>query len=115
MTIMRGTEVDEAGDTSDVGLPIYQHMPAAVLEQSHTTFDPASSTRRTIRVVKALLPNWADVDTDDTIMDETTGYFYAIEDIQKQPSLGYPPDLVLTLRQVTGVSVASGPQLADTG
>src|SRR5260370_14099867 len=86
LTIMRGAAVDDAGDVSEVGVPIYLHMPAALLEQSHTTFDPASSTRRPIRMVKALLPIWADVDTDDTLMDETSGFYYAIEDIQTQPS-----------------------------
>ena len=28
-----------------------------------------------------MLPSWADVDTDDTILDESTGSYFAIEDI----------------------------------
>ena len=87
---MRGKEVDEVGDMSDVGLPIYQHMPAALLQSNMTVFDPSSSTRRIVRTFKLLLPSWADVDTDDTILDESTGSYFAIEDIQLQPSLGSP-------------------------
>ena len=56
----------------------------------------------------------ADVDTDDTILDESTGGYFAIEDIELQPSLGSPSDLLLTLRSVTGVSGSSGPQNAVT-
>ena len=115
LTIMRGTEVDDAGDESDVGIPIYQHVPAALVQASMQAFDPASSTRRTIRVSKALLPSWADVTDSDTIMDESTGSYFAIEDIQLQPTLGSPPDLLLTLRSVTGVSISSGPADAVQG
>ena len=97
---------------SDVGVPIYQHMPAALILASMTVFDPSSSTRRIVAASKLMLPSWADVDTDDTILDESSGSYFAIEDIQMQPSLGSPPDLLLTLRSVTGVSVSSGPQNA---
>jgi hypothetical protein len=112
ITIMRGTEADDAGDLSDVGVPLYQHVPAALLQASMQAFDPSSSTRRTVRTIKCLLQPWQEVDVADTILDEGTGNYYAIEDIQQQPSLGYPGDLLLTLRSVTGVSVASGPQNA---
>ena len=47
ISILRGTEVDEVGDMSDVGIPIYQHMQAALILASMTVFDPSSSTRRT--------------------------------------------------------------------
>ena len=32
LTIMRGAAVDDAGDVSEVGVPIYLHMPAALLD-----------------------------------------------------------------------------------
>ena len=51
ITIGRGTGVNDAGDITDVGTPLYLHVPAAVVEKSHQTFDYASSTRRTIRTV----------------------------------------------------------------
>src|ERR1700735_4544980 len=109
---MRGTEVNDAGGETDVGIVLYQHMQAALIQASQQVFDPASATRRTVRLVKLLLPRWADIDTDDTVMDGGTGSYYAIEELQLQPPLGAPPDLILTLRSVTGVSPASGPQNA---
>lgn len=108
ITIMRGTEVNESGDETDVGVPIYEHMPASLVERGHTTFDRASQTRRTIRDVMCVLPPWADVTSDDTIRDERTGQFYMVEDITRQPSLmGGPSYLILTLRMRSGVTTGS--------
>ena len=115
LTIMRGEEADDAGDISDVGIPVYRHVPADLVEQSHQTFDPASSTRRTIRTIMCVVPSYTDVTNADTLLDERTGNYFVIESITMQPTLGPPPDLILTLRQVTGVSVASGPEPLDAG
>jgi hypothetical protein len=109
LTVMRGTSVNSTGDRTNVGLPVYQHVPAALIEQSKTVFDPAASTRRTIRQIMCVVPSWLDVSTDDTIMDEgpTPPAYYMVESIQRQPSLGPPPELILTLRSRSGVSVAT--------
>ncbi len=108
LTICRGTEVDDAGDLSDIGTPLYLHVPASLVEKSHTTYDPASSTRRTIRTIMCVVPSWVDIDLCDTLLDETTGNAYMIEDILAQPSLmGAPQDLILTLRMRSGVSIGS--------
>jgi hypothetical protein len=60
-----------------------------VIESGHQTFDRASSTRRTIRTITCMLPPWADIDTDDTLMDERCDppLYYMIESIERQPSL----------------------------
>lgn len=110
LTVMRGTRVDDAGGIDDTGIPIYQHVPGALVEKSHVTFDPASQTRRTIRTWMCVLPAWADVDTDDTIMCETTTppTFFYVRDIQRQPSIDVPADLILTLEMRSGISVTSG-------
>jgi hypothetical protein len=114
LTVFRGTEVDDAGDESDVGIIFLQGVPAALAEESHETFDPASSTRRTVRTVTCIVQPWAGIDSNDTLLDEFTGYFYAIESLEARPGPGYyPPQTILTLRQVTGVSPASGPEPAE--
>jgi hypothetical protein len=106
LTIMRGTETNRFGDETDVGVPIIRHLPAAMAETSHTTFDRASQTRRTIRNWTCVVAAWAGFTTDDTLRVELTGNTYLIESIQRQPSLiGAPADLILTLRERTGVSV----------
>lgn len=110
ITIIRGTEVNELGDETDVGLTLYQHVPAGLVESGHQTFDRASSTRRTIRTITCVVPSWTDVDADDTIMDEraTPPAYYMVESIVRQPSLiGSPANLILTLRARSGVSVTT--------
>lgn len=107
ITVMRGKQPNRFGDLTNVGTPLYGGVPAALVEKSSTTFDRAAQQRRTIRTIMCVLPDWADVTTDDTIRDEGTGAYYLIESIERQPSLGLPPDLILTLRSRSGVSVTT--------
>ena len=70
--------VDDLGDESDVGAPLYTDIPAAIAEVSETVFDAATQRLSTIRSIKAVMPGWADVIASDTIQDEFTGYFYIV-------------------------------------
>lgn len=109
LTIMRGTEANAYGDLSDVGAPIYTGVPAAVVESSKVVFDPATQTPRTIRTSTCVVASWVDVLTSDTLLDESTGSYYMINDIQQQPTgpTGIAPDKILTLRWRSGVSAGS--------
>jgi hypothetical protein len=108
VTIMRGTEANAYGDESDVGTPLYQHVPAAVTETSKTVFDPATQRPQTIRTSMCVLPSWADVLDSDTLQREDTGDFFMVESIQRQPTLiGVQPDIILSLRWRSGVSPGS--------
>jgi hypothetical protein len=107
LTVMRGTAANQFGDLTDVGTPIYTGLPAAVVESSKTTWDPATQTPRTIRTSKAVVPRWADILASDTLKDERTGDYYMIIDVTDQPSLGSPPDKLLTLRWRSGVTPKS--------
>jgi hypothetical protein len=107
LTVMRGTEANAYGDETDVGTVIYQNIPAGVVESSKTVFDPSTQQPRTIRISKCVVPYWADILTSDTLMDQGTGNFYMIVDLQIQPSLGVPPDKILTLRWRSGVTAGS--------
>lgn len=107
LTIMRGTAVNEYGDESDVGTPLYEHIPACVVETTTKTFDSATQRPQMIRASQCVVPSWADVLTTDTILREDTGDYFMIEDIEAQPSFGYPADKLLTLRWRSGVSVSS--------
>lgn len=108
ITIMRGTEANVYGDETDVGTPLYQHVPAAVTETGKTVFDPATQRPQTIRASMCVLPSWTDVLDSDTLLREDTGDYFMIESIQRQPTLiGIPPDKILTLRWRSGVSVGS--------
>jgi hypothetical protein len=109
LTIMRGTTVNAYGDESDVGSPIATGIPAAVTESSKQVWDPATQQPRTVRTSKCVVPGWVDVVNSDTLLDETTGNAFMIQDIQLQPTgpTGIPPAKILTLRGRSGVSVRS--------
>lgn len=109
LTIMRGVSANAYGDLTDVGAPIYTGVPAAVTESSKQVFDPATQTPRTIRTMKAVVAGWTDVLDSDTLRDESTGSYYMISDIQRQPTgpTGISPDIILTLRMRSGVGLQS--------
>jgi hypothetical protein len=108
-TVMRGVEVGWAGDETDVGVPIYTHVPCALAEVSDETFDRTATTRRTIRTWTCVFDNWVDVTLNDTLQDEASGFFYSIESMEERPGIGmYPPAKILSLTMVSGVTVESG-------
>ena len=109
ITIMRGTVASPYGDLTDVGTPIYSHVPAGLVESSKQVFDPATQQPRTIRTSTAVVSGYTDVLDSDTIRDETSGNYFMIEDITLQPTgpTGIRPNKVLTLRSRSGVNVTS--------
>lgn len=100
-SILRGTTTDAYGDVDDAATVAYADVPAAIVESSKVVTDPSSQTPRTIRAVTCVMPGWADVLNTDRVQDRATGYIYAVESVEAQPSLGYPGDTILTLRRVT--------------
>jgi hypothetical protein len=108
LTICRGFEINSRGDLTNVGVPLYRDIPASVAEESHETTDRASPVRRTIRIVTCKVDAWVDVQDDDTLIDQLTGYAYMIESMAEEPGIGYyPPRKVLTLKMRSGVTVKS--------
>lgn len=107
ITVLRGQAANAYGDISDVGMPVYQGVQAAIAETSQTAFDPATQRPSIIRALKCVIPGWAAVEETDTIYDPFTGWFYMIENIEQEPGIGmYPPRQILTLRLRSGVTVS---------
>lgn len=108
MTIMRGTQTNVFGDESDVGVPLYTGVSAAIAETSQTVFDAATQRQQIIREVTCTVPGWVDVVTTDTLKDEFTERYYMITSIEEEPGIGYyPAPKILTLRIRSGVNVRS--------
>lgn len=108
ITVMRGTAVNEFGDRTNVGTPLYTGIPAALAETKDIVYDAATQREQVIRGVTCVVPNWADVQDSDTLMDEATGSFYMVEGIEARPGIGvYPPDKILSLKMRSGVTIAS--------
>lgn len=107
LTICRGADTNSHGDKTNVGIPLYRGVPAALVEKSYTTYDPSAQARRTIRQWMAVLQPWTDLLANDTVQDEMTGSWFMVISLQSQPTLGVPPDLIAMLRERSGVSVRS--------
>jgi hypothetical protein len=107
LSVLRGTEVNDWGDRTNVGTPLYTGIPAALVESGKQVFDRASQRFQTIRTSTCVVPEWADILDTDTLIDETTGNAFMVESVTAQPTLGLPPDKLLTLRWRSGVSVES--------
>lgn len=107
LTVCRGTTVNQYGDRTNVGTPLYTGIPAAIVESAKQVFDRASQRFQTIRTSTCVVPDWADILDTDTLLDETTGNTFMVESVTRQPTLGLPPDKLLTLRSRSGVSVES--------
>ena len=100
--------MDSLGDASDVGTPLYTGIPAALAEVNETVFDAATQRLSTIRDIKAVVPGWADIISSDTLQDPATGWYYIVLSIENEPGIGYyPPRKLLSLKERSGVSVAS--------
>ena len=100
-SVLRGTTADAYGDVDDAATVVHADVPAAIVESSMTVMDPGAQVPRTVRAITCMLPGWADVLNSDRLQDPS-GRIYEIESVEAQPSLGYPPDTILTLRRVTG-------------
>jgi hypothetical protein len=108
LATFRGTAVNAYGDETDVGTVYLTGVPAALVETAKTVFDAASQRQQTIRSITCRVPAWADIIDTDTLMDERTGDYFAIESIQRQPSLGLPVDsTMLTLTARSGVATGT--------
>jgi hypothetical protein len=108
ISVLRGETVDEYGDVSDVGTPVFTGVPAAIAEVSQTAFDPATQRPQIIRSIQGVMPGWAEVRTTDTLYEPATDRYFMIEDVSQEPGFGlYPPRQLLTLRVRSGVTVES--------
>lgn len=96
VAVMRGTSTnplgDEVDDTGDEAIvPELRDIPAALTERSRDVYDPASGTRRTVRIVTCRLPavighpdtgvrTPVALEDGDRVKDITTGRIYALNE-----------------------------------
>lgn len=107
-TIFRGTSVGFYGEEDDIGVVFATGIPAALAETSEVTQDRTEPTRRTVRTFTLVFDSWVDVTLDDTLQDESTGYFFEISSMMERPGIGmYPPQKILTITMRSGISVKS--------
>lgn|SRR5579875_2179773 len=101
--ILRGTTVDDLGNEVDLNEPVFQGLPAALMETNQTTQDPTTPTPRTIRSIYLAVPAYVGLQTTDRVLDEWTGDTYMVIEVIKPPTIvGAPVDTRALLKRVTG-------------
>ena len=117
--ILRGSTESDLGDTVDDNtdaalVAVLADMPASLIEKDRDVYDPASGTRRTVRVVTARIPVAVPHPTTgvatpvvvldgDRLKDRRTGIVYAIlEQVRTPRSLGGASSLTLDLEGISG-------------
>ena len=92
-----GDEIDANGGSAVVG---YESLPASIIERAKAVYDPASGTRRTVRVVTGRIPAGVKLLEGDRIRDNTTRVVYAIsESAAVARSIAGMSSLTLDLKQ----------------
>lgn len=109
-----GDEVDDNGAGSVVAA--FADIPASLIERSRGVYDPATGTRRTVRVITCRVPasvphpdtgvlNALVLEEGDRIKDTRTGRVYALNETVAVPrSLAGMSSLTLDLRDNASVA-----------
>lgn len=100
VSIMRGTTVDEFGDSLDNSTVAASGIPLSIIEQSKRVFDPVTSTARVIRYYTGRATSGTDIQEGDRILDEATGSIYAIDYVSQPPGPFHMPDMHIDLSKV---------------
>lgn len=89
------------GDPGGVYAEIATGVPMSIVESRRSTYDRATQTPRTIRVVSGLVGSGTDVLGGDRIRDDTSGgILYVVKAVTQPRSFGYLPDIELDLARV---------------
>jgi hypothetical protein len=92
---------NDRGDPAGIFDVVATGLPASVVETSRRTWDRATQTPRTVRVLSGLLGSGTDVRKGDRLRDDTNGgLLYEVKVVTQPRSFGYTPDLELDLGRV---------------
>lgn len=98
ISVYRGTTTDAEGDEVETDTPLYQNLPASLIEGRPRQVESGTSgTPRVIRVATLRLGANKDVKRNDRIKDETTGQFWRIDAVGAIGNPAFAPDLRVDL------------------
>jgi hypothetical protein len=100
VSVLRGTDTDEFGDTVDNGSVAASGIPAFVAVRSRTVTDPSTQTPRVVQTITGTVGSTIDVRDTDQLRDDTHGVVYAVEAVTQPLAAGLTPDQALELRRV---------------
>lgn len=94
--------MNSRGDSAGTYTQISTGVPASITEDTKRTWDQATQTPRTVRVLSALIGSNTDIRKGDRLRDDTHGLLYVVKDVTQERSFAYTPDLELDLGRVGG-------------
>jgi hypothetical protein len=98
ISITRGETADGYGDATPNNSPLYQKVPASIIEQTRRVFTYDSPTPRTVRYYIGRVGAGTDIRNNDTILDEQTGVTYLVDDFSQPSNPTRAVDIKLDLR-----------------
>jgi hypothetical protein len=98
--ILRGTELNYAGDEVDSDTPVYENVPAFITEMSRPSTNAADSMPRTVRRSVGKFDARADIRAQDRVEDPSTGMIYVVENVSKARPGMYEADRRAELKNV---------------
>lgn len=101
LTVLRGTATDEYGDEQDTDTVVARNIPASLTEQSRRVTTRDDPTPRIIRTTIARVPAGTDIQDQDRVRDQRTGFTYIVDAPSSMASPAMAVDLRLDLRRTT--------------
>lgn len=100
VTILRGTELTELGDTQDRAVPVRDRVPAAIREQRRQTTTNADDRAQTVLYFTGRMSAREDVRQDDRLRDEATGTIYLVTAVSRHGASSRTNETRLDLERV---------------
>jgi hypothetical protein len=100
-SILRGTSVDQFGDTVDTGTVIATGVPFLIEDVNQRVFDPATQQPRIVRAIEAVCQSNVDVKPGDQVRDDTNNVLYLVNDVTQKYGAAWTPDLDVDLTRIT--------------
>jgi hypothetical protein len=98
--ILRGTELNEAADEVDSDTPVYEDVPASIIELARPSTSSADLMPRTVRRSVGKFDARVDIRQEDRVEDQFTGMIYTVDNVSR-PHVGmFEADKRVELRNV---------------
>ena len=99
-SILRGTVENAFGDLVDAEVAIASGVLAQITERNRTVLEPNSSTPRTVRDIRGVVPSDTDIAENDRLRDDTHGVTYIVVEAIRPGGPAYSRDTELMLKRV---------------
>lgn len=107
VSVLRGSETDDYGDTADTGNVVADRVPASILETVRRTTRRADDRAQTVLYFTGRVDPRVDVRQNDRLRDERTGAVYLVTSLSRVGNPVTVNDSRLDLERVSVGSVGT--------